>query len=202
MPRLARLVSILLHPVFMPVYALGLMVLVDPRMAWALRPDLRPSALGMVAALTIVFPLISALLLVRAGLVSGLEMPRAGERIAPYTVTLFYYGITWYLLRKLPLHPAVAQFMVGAGIALLITLLVTPRWKISAHMVGAGGVLGALVALGWLGVPHFFPIVAAALILCGLLGTARLVASDHTAGQVYAGAALGFLCLLLVMRGG
>lgn len=195
MPRLAHWISILLHPVFMPVYAIGVLIMVDPRMAWFLRDDLRITTLGMVAVLTVAFPLTSTLLLIRSGMVSGLEMPNARERIAPYAITLFYYAITWYLLRKLPLHPAIGRFVIGAGIALFITLLITPYWKISAHMVGIGGVLGTFIALGWLGIPPFFPMVVLTILLCGLLGTARSIGESHTLAQVHAGGALGFLSL-------
>jgi hypothetical protein len=34
--------------------------------------------------------------------------------------------------------------------------------------------------------------LCALLLLAGALGTARLLTSDHTPGQVYAGAAVGF----------
>ncbi len=195
MTRLAHWISIVLHPVFMPVYALGLLIMLDPRMAWFLRDDLRLTTLGMVAVLTVAFPLTSTLLLIRSGMVSSLEMSNARERIAPYAITLFYYAITWYLLRKLPLHPAIGRFMIGAGIALFITLLITPYWKISAHMVGIGGVLATMMALGWMGVPPLFPIVLVAIVLCGALGTARSIGGDHTLAQVHAGGALGFLCV-------
>lgn len=199
MRRLAHWTSTLFHPVFMPVYGLALLFLVDPRMTWFLRRELHFITLGMVAVLTVAFPLTSTLLLMRAGVVGDLRMPRPQERIAPFAITLFYYGVTWYMLRRLPLHPAVCRFMIGAGVALFITLLITPRWKISAHMVGTGGVLGAMLALGWLNIPPFFPFVALAILACGLVGTARLLASDHTPAQVHAGTALGVLCIYIAI---
>jgi len=192
--RPARWLSVLLHPLFMPVYAIALLLHLDPRMGWFLNSELRWLALGMVALMTVVFPLTSTLLMMRTGLVSRLDMPTRQERIAPYTITLLYYGFAWYLLREFPLHPAIGRFLIGAFAALLLTLLITLRWKISAHLVGIGGLLGTFVALGWYFAPPLFPFVMATLLLCGLLGSARLLIGEHTPAQVYVGALLGFAC--------
>lgn len=193
----ARILSIVLHPVFMPLYTLAVLIYLDPRMAWFLHDELRITTLGMIALLTVVFPLVSALLLVHAGLVSNLTMPEGRERIGPYMFTLFYHGMAWYLLDRLPLHPAIGRFLIGAAIALLIALLITVRWKISLHMVGIGGVAGTFFALGYLSIPVFFPLVVVVLVLAGALGTARLVDGAHDRGQVYAGFMLGMSALFL-----
>ena len=84
--------------------------------------------------------------------------------------------------------------MAGASAALLFTLIITLQWKISAHMVGIGGAVGAFTGLLALHDPFPFIALAAVIIIAGALGTARLLASDHTPGQIHAGAALGFLC--------
>src|SRR5690606_23250631 len=123
-------------PLLMPTLTLWLALELDMRMGYFLAGQARWVVLGMVALMTIAFPLTSALLLVRAGLVSSLEMPRRQERIAPYVMTLMYYGMTWYLLSRTPLDPLALSLFGGAVIALAITTLVTLRWKMSAHMVG------------------------------------------------------------------
>lgn len=199
MRTLSRGLSIVLHPLLLPVYTVALLLHADPRMGWFLSDELRWMLLGMVALMTVAFPLTSTLLMMRSGLVSRLDMPTARERIAPYTITLLYYGFTWYLLTEFPLHPAIGRFFIGTFMALLFTLLITLRWKISAHMVGIGGLLGTLVALGWYTVPFLFPWVVAIIMLCGLLGTARLLSGQHTHAQVYAGGALGFACLFAAL---
>ncbi|MFN3874730.1 MAG: hypothetical protein ACK4L7_02315 [Flavobacteriales bacterium] len=187
-----RLLSILLHPLIMPALTLWAALRIDPHLAYFIAPGDRWKVLAMVGLMTIGFPLASALLLMRAGLLSSLEMPRRHERIAPYAMTLMYYGMTAYLLARTPLHPMVQALFVGAALALLATTLITLRWKISAHMVGIGGLLGALVALNAAHGLGAFMAICAAIIAAGALGTARLLSSDHTPAQVHAGAALGF----------
>jgi hypothetical protein len=189
---LARLLSYLLHPLLMPTVSLWLGLRLDPHLGYFIAPEDRWKVLLMVALMTIAFPLTSALLLLRAGLISSLEMPGRRERIAPYALSLMYYGMTAYLLARTPLHPMAQGLFTGAALALLLTTLITMRWKISAHMVGIGGCLGALVALNQAHALGALLPIGAVIVAAGALGTSRLLTSDHTAGQVYAGAALGF----------
>lgn len=191
----AQFLSIALHPLFMPVCTLALVLWADPHLGYFLDLRSRLIVLGMVALMTVVFPITSALLLIRSGLLSGLRMPGRRERVAPYCMTLVYYGMTWFLLARTPLHPLTLSLMIGAALALLLTTLVTLRWKISAHMVGIGGAVGAVVALGHLHRLHLLVPIAGMLVLAGMLGTARLLTSDHTPAQVYAGFLVGSLCV-------
>lgn len=195
MKRAAHWLSIALHPLFMPVCTVVLVLHLDPHLRFFVRPEHRAVLTGMVALLTVAFPLFSTLLLVRAGVVSGITLPHRQERAIPYAMTLFYYALTWYLLRRSPFTETLEPLFLGAFVALFITALVTLRWKISAHMVGIGGLVGALAGLARAhGAIHLGPL-AMVILLAGALGTARLLASDHTQGQVFAGALLGFLCV-------
>lgn len=199
----AKFLSIVLHPLFMPFYTMVLAFRLDPHLVFLLlggNGQLLLVNMLMVFVMTAIFPLVSCLLFLRAGVITHITMPTRQERIMPFTVTLFYYGLTFYMLHKSPHHPATYGMLLGAMVALALTLAITLRWKISVHMVGIGGLLGALSALLVL---HgtFAPIeMAFMILLAGALGTARLLTSDHTAGQVHAGAVLGFastfLCVL------
>ncbi len=113
-------------------------------------------------------------------------MPDRTERIAPYVMTLD-------LLRH-DLLPAATYaiapdrwfaLFIGVFLALLLTTLITVRWKISAHMVGIGGVIGAMLGLSILHGLPLLPLLALLMICAGLLGTARLLSSDHTQGQTH-----------------
>lgn len=198
MQRLAQALSILLHPLFMPVFTVALALWLDPHLGYFLDRRACLIVLAMVGLMTVAFPLFSILLLIRSGLLSGLQMPTRKERIAPYCMNLIYYVMAWFLLARTPLHPMVPAFMAGAAVALLLTTLITLRWKISAHMVGMGGSCGALLTLGFVHqVPVLVPL-AIAVAVAGALGTARLLTSDHTPAQVctgfFVGAVSTFVC--------
>jgi hypothetical protein len=193
----ARWISILLHPLFMPLYTLAIAFQLDFRLSFFLQPAMRWITYGMVFVMTVLFPLSSAWMLKRGGLVSGIDMPTARERVGPYVMTLFYYALTYWLLRRTLHHEATYAMFFGAMMALLATMLITLRWKISAHMVGIGGLLGALGSLMLLHGAIGPFVLATAILASGLLGTARLLDSDHQPAQIYAGAVMGFVVVFL-----
>ncbi len=197
----ARWISVLLHPVFMPLYTLALAIWLDPHIGYFLAEEARYIVLAMVAVMTVAFPLVSTLLLLRAKCISSLEMHDREERIAPFTMTMLYFGMAYYLLRESPLHPAILSIFAGIILALLVTIAVTVQWKISIHMVGIGGLLGALAGLSVIHALPLLPVIALAVLLAGVLGTARSLVGTHRPAQIYTGVLLGFVstyaCVLL-----
>src|SRR5690606_20889008 len=125
------------------------------------------------------------------------------ERIVPFAMAAIYHGITYYVLRRseIPLHPMLLSALAGVLLATLLTTFITIRWKISAHMVGIGGLIGAISGSSAVHALPLLPLIALLIIVAGLLGTARLIAGEHTPAQIYAGALLGFaatyFCVLL-----
>jgi hypothetical protein len=79
----ARWISILLHPLFMPFYTLVLAFQLDFRLSFFLQPIMLWITYGMIFVMTVLFPISSALMLVRGGLVSRITMPQARERVGP-----------------------------------------------------------------------------------------------------------------------
>jgi membrane-associated phospholipid phosphatase len=76
--------------------------------------------------------------------------------------------------------------------------MITRSWKISIHMVGIGGLLGAVLALTTYHYPMDALILLCSIILiAGGLASARLWLGAHTKGQVYAGFAVGFCSVFL-----
>lgn len=199
MRALANLLSHALHPLLMPLITLWAMLHLDPHVGYFLSPKGRWLLLGMVALMTFVFPVMSVLLMRRAGMVSDLELHRREERLAPYLMTLLYGGMTLYLLFRTPLHPIAYALFIGILCAMATSAIITIWWKISAHMVGIGGLVGALFAMQAIhGLELLIPI-SIAVILAGVLGTARLLTSDHTHAQVHAGMAVGVLSTFVAM---
>ncbi len=192
---LANLLSVLLHPLWMPTLTIVLCAGIDPYLSYGFTKEGLVMMFGMIFAMTAVFPLISVLLMRRSGLVTDITMPSRQERIPVYLSTLVYYGMCYYLLRSRLDNPVTLGIFFGAAMAALLVLLITLRWKISAHMAGIGGLIGAMVSTMVLDDREAPLSLCALFVLAGLLGTARLVSSDHSPAQVYTGALLGFFCV-------
>ena len=196
MRLLANLLSILLHPLWMPTLTIVVCFGIDPYMSYGFTREGLLMVYGMVFAMTALFPLTSVLLMRRTGVVKDMTMPTRQERIPAYLSTLVYYGMCYYLLRTRMDNPVTLGIFFGAVIGLLLVLLITLRWKISAHMAGIGGLVGVLVSTMVVDDREAPLLLCALFMLAGLLGTARLVSSDHSPAQVYAGAVLGFATVI------
>ncbi|MBP8823325.1 MAG: hypothetical protein KBH07_06755 [Flavobacteriales bacterium] len=192
MRKAAHVLSLVLHPVWMPTLALLLAFRIDPHLTFTFSAEGQRVILGMVFVMTALFPVASMIMLWRSGMVAELAMPRRGERILPYLLTLVYFGMAYYLLRRTPNSSTTLSLFTGMVLALAADLLLTLHWKVSLHMTGIGGLVGMVLGLM---VVHGVrtPLLPGLLLLAGALGTARLVVGDHTPAQVYAGAAIGVL---------
>lgn len=192
MRKAAHVLSLVLHPVWMPTLAVILAFSIDPHLTFTFTTKGKWVIIGMVFVMTALFPMMSMFMLWRSGAVSELSMPKRKERFVPFLLTLIYFGMAYYLLRRTPNSPAMLALFSGIILALAADLLITLRWKISLHTTGIGGLLGMVLGLVLVHGVHAssLPVL---LIVAGALGTARLLVTDHTPAQVYAGGALGAL---------
>lgn len=174
-----------------------LCVWLSPRLI-AIPGDMRPMFYGFIAVLTVAFPGLTMLYFKWSGAISSLQMPERGERITPFFVTLLFYGICYYRMLGLPLDPVLTNMFLGAIIAVGLALLITRKFKISIHMVGIGGLLGAVLGLGIQhGLYGLAPLVYTLIILGGLVGSARLILDAHKPNEVYSGFLLGLVVVFL-----
>lgn len=192
MRALAKILSVLLHPLWMPTLTVWLCFRIDPYMSYGFTPEGLLLVYGMVFAMTALFPLMSVLLMRRSGLVSDLTMPLRRERVPAYISALMYYGMCYFLVYRTTGNGVTLGIFFGMTVTLLLVLLITLRWKISAHMAGIGGLIGAIVSVLVIDEREAPLLVSALFVLAGTLGTARLAVSDHSPAQVYSGALLGF----------
>ncbi len=93
-------------------------------------------------------------------------------------------------------------FMAGAGVATVVCAAVNFRWKISAHLTAMGGLTAIAFRILDMHIAapgvNFILAAMAAVLLSGLLGTARIYLGRHTLWQTLAGMANGFACVYLI----
>jgi phage shock protein PspC (stress-responsive transcriptional regulator) len=95
------------------------------------------------------------------------------------------------LLTKIYLPQSFLLLMIGAISAIGISLIITSRWKISIHMLGIGGVIGAIAGISQRFQFDHSILLIALILFAGLVGFARLKTKSHNYRQVYAGFILG-----------
>ena len=196
--KLTQLISILLHPMFMPILALHLTLLVLPSLAFTLSQNLL-LIYGILIFSTMVFPLISIFWLMQKGKVSSLEMSNHKERSLPLFKTVIWMSFGYYLLQNLLFYtPILKAELLGAILIILLAAIISKFWKISLHLLGIGGVVGVFIALQ---IMHgdFLYLLLLFILLSGLLGVARIKQKAHNYAQVYAGFLVGLSVELITL---
>jgi hypothetical protein len=120
-------------------------------------------------------------------------MESRDERLYPYIITVIFLSLTTYLIWQIHISPIYYYILLGASLLSIATFLINLFWKISAHTVAMGGVLGIAIALQTVLLIDLLWLIVISLLIGGLVGFARLRVGSHTQSQVYAGYFLGFL---------
>jgi hypothetical protein len=190
----AQLLSYLLHPLFVPTYVTAFLLYVHPSCFAGNSPDDKARTLALVAINTIVFPGITVLLLKGLGFVQSIFLRTQKDRIIPYIASGTYYFWAFWVLKNQGFPPLIVGFMMGVFICTYAALLVNIYQKISMHALGMGGVIGLFLIILYSNTMLMTWPLAAALLLAGLVGTARLLLGDHRPKDVYSGLVLGAVC--------
>ena len=196
--RISKLISLILHPIFMPLLALHLSLIMLPELAFTISNNFRVIYFIIIIS-SIILPLISILILIKLGQVSSLEMMCHKERVLPLFNMTIWMLFGYLSLEKILLYtPLLMAGFLGAIIIVSLAGILSNFWKISLHMLGIGGVLGLLIALQILYKNTAFLIVVFTL-LAGILASARLNEKAHNQSQIYIGLLLGVLIEIVVV---
>ncbi len=155
--------------------------------------------LGLIFTSTFLLPVISGFAMKRAGQISTMKMENQQERNWPLLMTAIIYIGAYYPLRSRAVPPFIQLYLLGSIVGILFSLVINLRWKISLHMIGAGGLCGAISAIMYvqeIGNPF---LLAGCFLLSGILGTARLYLKSHSPAQILAGYISGFAIEFLLI---
>ena len=191
---LAKLLSRLLHPIFIPTITLAIISTKFLNII-ILSNQLNIIIIGTVI-FTLLFPLLSILYLLFTKRIKSLQIEEKEERILPILFTIIWMLIGYYFLGNiLEYAPVVNSIYLGMIATLGIILLITKYWKISLHMAAIGGCFGVFLNLQHIygGVINYVIFI---LILSGLLGYSRAILKAHNMRQIYSGFLLGVLILM------
>lgn len=197
--RIAKAISYLLHPLLMPTYGFALIFYTKNYISTFTAPEVKLLVLGITFVFTFLLPATNVFFLLKAGRIKSLEMETAGERLLPYMGAVLYYFALFYLFDHAHFPNVFKIVVLGAGIAVLLALLINLKWKISAHAIGIGGTAGATMGIIYRLQIDMAQVLMVVLLFAGVLGFARLKLKMHTPAQVYAGFLLGFVVELLLM---
>jgi hypothetical protein len=143
---------------------------------------------------TCVLPLSLIPLYLLLGIIKSVYMETQKERLFPMLISGLFYLLGYFFLTRIPFVPSFIQgFMLATIMVIAVAVAITMFWKISIHMIGIGGLTGALFALSLRFGLDIWLVFSLVVLIAGMLGTARLHLKAHTPLQVHAGYLLGCL---------
>ncbi|MBN1111491.1 MAG: hypothetical protein JXA53_01075 [Bacteroidales bacterium] len=196
MRALSNIISVLLHPIIMPT--LGLLILFNSGTYLQFVPyEYKRVIFLIVIIITGIMPVLLMPLLRLKKMITSYKINERSERIVPMFFTTVFYAINIWYLHRLQAPVSVELFYIGVFLSVLASWIISYFWKISAHMVGIGGIVGLIIVVIFRFYTQLNFFLICAIIAAGLIGTARLYLKEHTAAQVYLGFLLGVVAVIL-----
>lgn len=200
--RAATLISVLFHPVFMPLYGL-LIIYSTPTLLSYIPFNMKRAIFIMVTANNIILPLSVTSILYSRGIIKSIYADEPRERVILLSFALLMYTVTALLLIKVPVPTLFKAYFVSIAVVTLVSLIITGFYRLSLHAVGAGGLLALT---GFMTIQ--FDVVSLAhvvilLLATGAVLTARLDLEKHKPAEVWlgllTGTAVGWLTLYFLL---
>jgi hypothetical protein len=204
MRAFAKVISLLFHPLTMLTYIVIVLLLINPYIFGKSNLNQGWWLIAQVFMSTFLLPAFAVAMMKNLGLVASYEMEDRTDRIIPFIATGMFYLWVFMSVRKSNVFPQIYTIAVlGATIALFIAFFINLFSKISIHAVGVGGLLGMiLIAIRWFSYSYFYwgqsgdaiPIywvLIAAILLAGLVCTARLLLDAHEPKDIIQGFGVG-----------
>lgn len=194
----AHLFSYIFHPLFIPFYVCWFLAFIHPSYFSGFSNSGKILILIRVSINAIAYPLITVFLLKALGFIDSIFFYTQRDRILLYVTSMIFFFWLQYSLREQPEIPRIlVAFMFGVFISSAAALIANIYFKISMHAIGMGGFIGIFFIIMQQNTMLMTWPLSAALLIAGLVCTARLIVSDHTSKEIYTGLLIGFICQLI-----
>ncbi len=197
MNLIARIFSIILQPIFIPLYGVILLTEFDP-ILFNLSISAKSLIWLIVFLSTGIFPAIIIGVGMKYGGITDTFISDRKQRPIPFLLTFLGYILGAFWLHRIGLSVFYIAPIIGAAVSILIILPINHFWKISAHLSGMGGLCGGVFFFAIIyGTTPIIPLVCL-ILLSGILGWSRMELKAHTLGQVCCGWLNGFLTVTII----
>jgi hypothetical protein len=182
---LSKLLSVVFHPLLIPTYALVIMF--NSNTHYSYMPfEVQKLLYILVFSSTFLVPVSIIPFLINLRVVSSFKLEKSKERIIPLTITALSFYFSYYII-------------LASFILILISLFISIKWKISAHLIGLGGLLASMFFYAVYFVANFNIVLIVISIISGLVAFSRLNLQVHSPAQVYTGFLTGFTGMWIVL---
>ncbi len=131
--------------------------------------------LGGVFISTALVPGLLVFLYIKSGRASDLELTNRKERLVPYLVFICSDLICLFFMYRINAPFWLKDMILGVCFALFLAMCINFVWKISAHAIGIGGLLGGVMGVCKMYMMNPYWLFIIILMSVGLLGTSRVI---------------------------
>ncbi len=139
---MATALSLAFHPLLVPSYLFYVVCYQLPGVVAQPTVADRWIVLAVVFGFTFLLPALGTGALYWFGRLDSLLLRERAQRPLPLLLAAISFAGAAFLLHQPPFSPLLGRMMLGMTLAVLLTLFISLRWKISAHGVGVGALLG------------------------------------------------------------
>ncbi len=194
--KLAKIVSGVFHPLFLPLY--GLIILLSaPTFLRYLPVEVKNTVFIIVFINNVLIPLALLPFFRYRNIISSYNIEERSERIMPLLTTSILYCTTSFIFFKYPIPFFLKSFIFATSILSIIVSMINFWWKISIHSVGAGALSATVFVLSLKMHTPLLWYMITVIMTASLILSSRLKLNSHNPGQVWVGFLTGFLVISL-----
>lgn len=193
-------------PLLAPIYAL-LITMYSPSLTkeyyqenslFILPQEAKQVILYLFGAFSFLAPALTILFLQTQGKISNVMMEKRAERLLPSALVILYaFSLLVLLLLKVPVTLPGSKFLFGLALgsllSVLVSTLITVKWKVSLHGTGMGILTGFIFCYDSQMLLFNMTPLLAVIVVSGLVMSARMYLKLHTLPQLLSGYLIGFL---------
>ncbi|MFT3932533.1 MAG: hypothetical protein QM726_02865 [Chitinophagaceae bacterium] len=194
-----HIVSFVFHPLFIPSYITAFLLYVDPYAFAGLTDKGKAFKLIAVAFNTFFLPLFGVLLMKQLGFIQSIFLRTQKDRIIPYIVSMIFYFWAWYVTRNLHDTSFLVAMLLAVFLGCIAGMMANIYYKVSMHGIAAGSLIVLFLWMAFSGSNAAIVFLSAAILITGLICTARFLVSDHNPFEIYSGVLIGALCQLIAI---
>jgi hypothetical protein len=188
----AKIVSVLFHPVLIPLYGLAI-ILFAPTLLAYLPFEVKKIIFLIFLTNNVILSLSVIPFLKYRNIISSWEMEEQSERVIPLLIASVLYFVTSYIMFRFQVPAFLKAYVFSSSILVLLCGVISIRWKISIHSVGAGALIATVILLSFKMYTNLEGLIISAILIAGPILSARLLLRTHKPVQVYSGFITGFL---------
>ena len=141
----SHIISGMFHPLLMVTY--GVVLALTFTYLAIYPPAMKLLLAGGAFLSTAVIPGAFIFMMVKNGAAVDMELSDRHERVVPYLIFITSIMVCAFYMYKMMLPFWFISLLLGACVALIMALLINFFWKISAHAIGTGGLLGGIMGV-------------------------------------------------------